>query len=175
MAAIRVQLAGESRVDPHVRVGGQWRCTFAFVGLCALLGSATTLLPPAAALAGESYTELLERQAVEWEKQEQREAGRKAMWQKRLAKKRYAVEKARVELREAKTGRIRARDGAYGGVARSEWTRRRRNAQAALEAAERELEAFPEEARRAGVPPGWLREVDYRKGSVGGAPDESDQ
>ncbi len=176
MVAIDGQLVGESRVDRHARVGGQWRCTFALVGLCALISSAASLLSPALAWAGESYTEMLERQAKEWEKQEQREAARKAMWQRRQAKKRYAVQKASAELREAGTGRTRASDGAYGGVARSEWTRRWRNAQAALEAAEKELEAFPEEARRAGVPPGWLREPDYRNDSEQRrGPDESDQ
>lgn len=160
MVASRGQLAVERRVDQHMRAGGWWRCTLALVALGVLVSSGAALLPRSAAWAGEhgeSYVERLKRQAEEWEKQEQKERGRRSLWQKRLAERQYAVEKATVAVQEAKAGRLRARDGGYAGVSRSEWTRRWRNAQAELKAAERTLEALPEEARRAAVPPGWLR------------------
>ena len=160
MVASRGQLAGERRVDQHVRTGGWWRCTFSLVAFCALVSSGAALLPQATVWAGEggeSYTERLKRQLEEWEKQEQEEGSRRSLWQKRLAKRQYAVENALAAVSEAKTGRIRAHDGRYAGVSRSEWTRRWKEAQAELNAAEKALEALPEEARRAGAPPGWLR------------------
>ncbi len=160
MIASRGQLAGERRGDQHVRAGGWWSCTFSLVALCALVSSAAALLPRVAAWAeehGESYVERLKRQAEEWEKQEQEERSHRSLWQKRLAKRQYAVENALVAVSEAKTGRLRAHDGGYAGVSRSEWTRRWKEAQAELNAAEKALEALPEEARRAAVPPGWLR------------------
>lgn len=159
MVEFRCHLSGRGKVKPRFAFVRRWEGVLAVVGLCALLGSAA-LLPRATAWAGESsYTEMLRRQAKEWEKQEQEEVQRKAMWQKRLERKRSAVEKARADVREARTGRLRARDGGYAGVGRSEWTRRWRKAQTALEAAEKGLETLPEEARRAGVPPGWLRDA----------------
>jgi hypothetical protein len=58
-----------------------------------------------------------------------------------------------------------AYDGVAGYVARSHGDRRYRfveikrceDERAALEAAQHELERFEDDARRAGVPPGWLR------------------
>ena len=65
---------------------------------------------------------------------------------------------AREHLAEVEANRVRAKDGAHAGVKRSEWTRRAKEAQTAIAAAKRELEALHEEARQADVPPGWLNE-----------------
>ncbi len=46
------------------------------------------------------------------------------------------------------------------GEARREINEKLRNAQIAKAKAEAELREFPEVARRSGIPPGWLREVE---------------
>jgi hypothetical protein len=169
---VRRQSGGWAQVKPHFSSVGRWDAALALVGLCALVGSTAVLLPRASAWAGEgeTHTQSLKRRAEEWGKQEQLEADRKFEWQKRLEERRYAVEKARSEVIEANTSRLRASDGGYAGVSRSEWTRRWRRAQAKLEAAEKALEALPEEARRAGVPPGWLRETPRSKPAAVSSP-----
>ena len=41
------------------------------------------------------------------------------------------------------------------------------SAQKDLEAARREVAEFPDDARQAGIPPGWLREVEERRAREG--------
>ena len=110
-----------------------------------------------------TYYEDLKRRSVKQEKDQIKEAELKQQWQKLYRERLRATEEARSELEEATFGRVRAHDGAYAGVLRSEWTRRWEEAKAGLSEAERALSALPEEARHAGVPPGWLREVDYER------------
>jgi len=73
----------------------------------------------------------------------------------------------RIEDLEAQLEELEETTQAYGGwgthrdkrgrVSRVALPDRRRELETALERAESELDAFEEEARRAGVPPGWLR------------------
>ncbi len=105
----------------------------------------------------ESYQEQLKRQSERWAAEEREEQHLKAEWQKRHAEARQAVEKARELAEDTRKARIRAGDGMYQGVKRSEWTKRWKTAQEKLAEAEDELAELPREARRAGVPPGWLR------------------
>ena len=66
----------------------------------------------------------------------------------------------RSELAEAQGNRVRAKDGAFDGIKRSEWTRRAREAEKEVAQAERELDELHEEARRAEVPSGWFEADD---------------
>ncbi len=109
------------------------------------------------ARAEETYQEQLKRQSEKWAAQEREEQHLKAEWQKRHAEARQAVEKARELEEDTRKARVRAGDGMYQGVKRSEWTKRWKEAQEKRAEAEAELKELPREARRAGVPPGWLR------------------
>jgi hypothetical protein len=78
-------------------------------------------------------------------------------WQERIAEARRAVEQAqrRRETADAAVQRMRHRRKPRGD-AREALFAERDEARAAQAQAERDLEALLEEARRAGVPPGWL-------------------
>lgn len=85
----------------------------------------------------------------------------KQMWQQRLREARQAVAEARARYETASRDYKRMRHGHRGrGEPRAEARAEIEAARKELEAAEQRLEALPEEARRAGVPPGWLREVE---------------
>lgn len=83
-----------------------------------------------------------------------------ASWQGRYRAVLEKVETARHELARAEAEyssnrhHVRKR-----GEPRQELVDERANAESRLRRAEQELEDFREEARRAGVPPGWLRDV----------------
>lgn len=86
------------------------------------------------------------------------DAGR-AWWQEH-ARELHASQRAAQARHEAAVAayeRMRSR-GYPAGDARAAIVAERDAAAEALRAAERELEALPEQARRAGAPPGWIRE-----------------
>jgi hypothetical protein len=118
-----------------------------------LVGSA---LVSAAAEPGESHAEALRRRVEELEKREAEQERQRRQWQQRERDQVEAIRKAREKLEKTEAARVRARDGAYQGVKRSDWTRRAREAEEEVTRTERELEALYEEARKADVPPGWL-------------------
>ena len=132
------------------RFRGTW-----LTGLLALM--AACCFAGGARAEAESYQEQLRRQSERWAAQEREEQQLKAEWQKRHAEARQAVESARELEEKTRKARIRAGDGMYQGVKRSEWTKRWKEAQEKRAEAEAGLKELPREARRAGVPPGWLR------------------
>lgn len=73
-----------------------------------------------------------------------------------------AKARARVVASEKALRKARQRDR-LKGEARVEIYAEIESAKRELEAAEEVLSAIPEDARRAGVPPGWLREVEERQ------------
>lgn len=82
----------------------------------------------------------------------------KEYWQKRQAELERAVEDARLRLERAEAEYSRGRRAnRLRGQAKVEVLQEIEDAKQDLAAAEAALDAFPEEARRAGVPPGWLR------------------
>lgn len=115
---------------------------------------------PAPATAGDPapdpYGDSLRRQLQRLEEQEAAEERLRQEWQERERERIEAVEAAREQLAEVEANRVKARDGAYDGVKRTEWTRRAKQARAELDAAERELDDLHEEARQADMPPGWF-------------------
>ena len=80
------------------------------------------------------------------------------MWQERVAERRADVERARERREAAETAvdRMRHRRRPRGD-AREALFAEREAARAGVAEAELALEELLEEARRAGVPPGWLR------------------
>lgn len=94
------------------------------------------------------------------------EVQRKAYWQKRYAMVLSRKAEAEVRIEESQTAirKLRQRDRNKGEPRAKILTE--------LESAEKELATvmkllaeFPDSARQAGVPPGWLREVEERQGS----------
>jgi hypothetical protein len=86
-------------------------------------------------------------------------AGRE-IWQKRIGEAREELSEARARHEAAVTayGGVRHRRRARG--ARKQAALKERNdAEAALAEAENRLEDLLERARRAGIPPGWIRDV----------------
>ena len=85
-------------------------------------------------------------------------AGDEAYWRSRaLATHRDAADaRARYDAASAEYSRARASHRARGDR-RAELVEKKRAAEDALEDAERRLTELPDEARRAGVPPGWVR------------------
>jgi hypothetical protein len=91
-------------------------------------------------------------------------------WQERLARAQQRIELARERADEAEAEYARARhDGYPRGEALSEIKERHHATQRELRMAEEALPRLVEQARRAGVPPGVLR--DYR----GDATDDSEE
>lgn len=86
------------------------------------------------------------------------EAEQRAYWQERKAELERTYEEARLRFERAEAEYSRGRRANRAkGERRAELKRDLAEARKALAQAESELEAFPEEARRAGVPPGWIR------------------
>lgn len=86
------------------------------------------------------------------------DAAQREQWQQRVIQARAKVRSARERLAtaEARYSRMRSREKTRG-EAKEAIEQELEEARRALAAAEQELEALPEVARRAGVPPGWLR------------------
>jgi hypothetical protein len=86
------------------------------------------------------------------------DAEERQAWQETLRQARADLASARARYTAADLAykRMRHRDRDRGGK-KAAILAEREAAQGELEAAEARLEALPEEARRAGVPPGWLR------------------
>src|SRR5262249_54024518 len=122
--------------------------------LCIVFGLA---LRAAVAPAQDAHADALRRQLDHWDEQQAQEEALRQQWQERERERIKAVEDARAHLAEVQASRVHARDGAYQGVKRSEWTRRAEEAQKDLGEAERELTSLHEEARKADVPPGWFQ------------------
>lgn len=89
----------------------------------------------------------------------------KREWQQRYTELIVEVQtlEQRVVLGEAAYSRNKTRHR-LSGERKIEIIADLNEAKAQLVDAKQRLEAFPDEARRAGVPPGWLREVDERRG-----------
>jgi hypothetical protein len=126
------------------------------------LGLACGAALPAAAgdPVADPHGDALRRQLQRWEEQEAAEAQQRQAWQEREKERIRAVKAARADLAEAEANRVKARDGAYDGIKRSEWARRAKQARSLLDDARRELEDLHEEARQAEVPPGWFEADD---------------
>lgn len=93
------------------------------------------------------------------------EIQRKEYWQKRYAMvlSRRADAEVRIEIGRKAVRKARQRDR-FKGQHRTAIVVELRSAQKELETVIKLLEEFPESARQAGVPPGWLREVEDRQG-----------
>ena len=87
------------------------------------------------------------------------ELGREG-WQKRIgeARKELAQARARFEAALSAYSEVRHR-GRGGGARKQSALKERGEAEAALAEAERQLEELLDQARRAGVPPGWIRDA----------------
>ena len=93
------------------------------------------------------------------------EARRKIYWQKRyemvLARKTSAEARIAESQKIIRKARQRSR---YKGDERSEVEDELKNAEKELAEVMMLIAKFPDTARRAGVPPGWLREVEDKQG-----------
>ena len=89
----------------------------------------------------------------------------KESWQQRYLELLTAVDDAtsRLEVGRGTYSKAKQR-GRLQGDRKRELLESISQAEADLASASEALENFPEEARRAGVPPGWLREVEERAG-----------
>lgn len=93
-------------------------------------------------------------------KQGEEDRAKKA-WQDRYRDAFARERAARVELEAARTAYTKGRNRQrLRGDKRAQAVERIRVAEVELAEATRDLEVVPEEARRAGVPPGWLRDVE---------------
>lgn len=95
-------------------------------------------------------------------------AERKQHWQEIYEKAldRIANARARITASEKAIRELRHRDR-YQGEQREEVDAELEAAKRDLEKAQREVADFPNVARQAGVPPGWLREVEERRAREG--------
>lgn len=93
-------------------------------------------------------------------------AAEKARWVERLTEKQRDVANAKVRYASAQRTyqRMRTRNTSRGDK-RSRVVDDLAAAETALAEAERELESILAEARREGVPPGWIRDADSRSRS----------
>jgi len=100
-----------------------------------------------------------------------REARQRADWQRREQAAIHRVESTRDRYRTAvlEYQKMRHRRR-IRGARKAEVLAEREAARAALEEAERLLAEFDETARRAGVPPGWLRDAPQRPPAANPAP-----
>jgi len=107
------------------------------------------------------YVESLRQRSAEWEAARADEDSLKKEWQERYRRALVTEKEARAQLEKTRASRVHAyKLGAYAEASPAEWTERWEQAQEDFRAAEAELAALPDEARREGVPPGWLREVE---------------
>jgi chromosome segregation ATPase len=89
------------------------------------------------------------------------DASQNEAWRDRLAEARSELERARERRDAAETAVDRMRHSRHPrGAAREALFAERDEARAGAAEAERALEELFEQARRAGVPPGWLRAPD---------------
>lgn len=85
------------------------------------------------------------------------DAGDQEAWQQEMRDARQALAEARERHEAAEVAYKRMRHHSRGrGEVKAAILAEREEAARALAEAERRLEELPEEARRAGVPPGWL-------------------
>ena len=91
------------------------------------------------------------------------EADRKSYWQSRYSRvlTRASMAEARLETSRKALRKARQRDR-FRGARRSEILSDLEEAEKEFAEANSVLVKFPESARRAGIPPGWLREVEDR-------------
>jgi hypothetical protein len=96
------------------------------------------------------------------------DAAKKEYWQKRYAQ--ILVRAAGAE-RQLAMSRVAYRESRQRdrprGEARQQLVVALQEAETEYEAASKLLAEFPEDARRAGIPPGWLREVEERQAGAG--------
>lgn len=91
----------------------------------------------------------------------ERDAQQEAAWRERHRKRLAEVEQARADLEEKKRAHYALRRRKWrSGKSREAYSREVEEAGTALKAAEQKLDAFYRSARRAGVPPGWVRPPD---------------
>jgi hypothetical protein len=89
------------------------------------------------------------------------EAARKAEWQQRYRSLVRSVEQLRTELEENRAAYSKAKQrDRLQGSRREQLVEQIASNEKRLAELETELAAFPDEARRAGVPPGWLRDIE---------------
>jgi PAS domain-containing protein len=87
------------------------------------------------------------------------ELGREG-WQKRIREAREDLAQARARSEAALRAYTEVRHRGRGGGARKQQAlKERKEAEVALAEAERRLEELLDQARRAGVPPGWIRDA----------------
>jgi len=125
--------------------GSSGKISLLVLRFCVLLGLCTTPLltqDARAAEQGKSRHEILKQRFEE-------EAAREKIWRERYSKMAQAVGKARARLEEIEA----TRTWHNRGVTREQ----EEQTLASLHQAQQALESFFEEARREGVPPGWLR------------------
>jgi len=85
----------------------------------------------------------------------------KSYWQSRYLELKAQVSDANARLAQAKREYNKAKQRSrLRGDAKNSILMEIQSAEMDLENAQRALDALPEEARAAGVPPGWFREVD---------------
>ncbi len=97
-----------------------------------------------------------------------KEAALKQTWQRRYdqALTRIARAEARIVQSKKAMRKLRQRDR-YQGQDREALETEMASATRDLKAARREIAEFPDAARQAGIPPGWLREVEERRAREG--------
>ena len=84
----------------------------------------------------------------------------KLHWQSEYKRVLSQVEQARARLEQSQRSYTKGKQrGRMRGEQRFEIRDELAAAKQALAAAEAQLESFPDEARRAGAPPGWFREI----------------
>lgn len=87
----------------------------------------------------------------------------KAYWQERYIELLDGVASAQRDLSEGKGAYAKAKQrNRLQGAYKTEIMDAIADAETRLARWQRELDSFPDEAHRAGVPPGWLREIDDR-------------
>jgi len=133
--------------------------------LAALAGFAMAFGSPPAS---SPEADVRARAAAEIAERTERQAELKETWQRRYdeALGRVASANARIEKSERTIRKLRQRDR-YKGPERAEVDSEMASAQSDLEDARREVAEFPDVARQAGIPPGWLREVEERRAREG--------
>jgi hypothetical protein len=127
---------------------------------------AVAVLAPAAAIAGDAAAPATRPSRTTADDQLSQQEQLKIEWQTRyreaIVRERQA--RARLEAAEATYAKGRHREH-LRGEPREVAVEELEAARAELEAARRQLEQVPQEARRAGVLPGWLREVEESLGA----------
>jgi hypothetical protein len=97
---------------------------------------------------------------------DRREAQSKRHWQNRYVTAKTRVIEAQDQLKVHRTALRKARQrDRLKGEHRTKILGDLEDAREELETAKLELAELPEIARRAGIPPGWLREIDNRQAS----------